>query len=323
MAKAATAKKYRRKSTKLARRKKIAAASAIFLVGVFLVMSEGCEQNPSDVPVPATQTVDPITATATATATDSNPATTIISKAQDVRHTLGHSMDELVADIEKNGVPGTSELVMKGLDKAHTATEYGISRAGQAISSAQNRAGNVDARINEAVAEITSNVGIATATDENGNVVAKNYGPFDIEQCYVIRIADGDTATCLQDDKKTQVRIRFAQIDAPESKQDFGTVSRQALADLIFNKHVDLAVEEVDRYGRTVAEVYIDGVNVNKYMVQNGYAWAYKEYMRNPVYLDLQKQAERNKIGLWSHKNAIYPQDFRKQQAAARAAAKN
>jgi len=51
----------------------------------------------------------------------------------------------------------------------------------------------------------------------------------------VVSIADGDTLTVL-DASDTQHRIRLSGIDAPESRQAFGTRSRQHLADLVFNK---------------------------------------------------------------------------------------
>jgi hypothetical protein len=53
----------------------------------------------------------------------------------------------------------------------------------------------------------------------------------------VVKIADGDTLTVL-DESKRQHKIRLVGIDAPERKQAFGTVSRQNLADLVFGKTV-------------------------------------------------------------------------------------
>ena len=44
----------------------------------------------------------------------------------------------------------------------------------------------------------------------------------------VVGVTDGDTITLLEDNH-TQVKVRLAQIDAPEKKQDFGQRSRQLL----------------------------------------------------------------------------------------------
>lgn len=129
--------------------------------------------------------------------------------------------------------------------------------------------------------------------------------------CKIVGISDGDTATCLTS-SKNQIKIRFDQIDAPEKKQPFGTQARQTLANMIFGKQVTLKTKTTDRYGRTVAEVFVGHTNVNKAMVEQGMAWAYREYMTDTDYLRLEGIAKSAKRGLWSHPNPIYPQDFRR-----------
>lgn len=129
--------------------------------------------------------------------------------------------------------------------------------------------------------------------------------------CKIVGVSDGDTATCLLDDK-TQIKIRLAQIDAPESGQDFGQVSKHALSDMIYGRVVSLKISTTDRYGRTVAEVFIDETNVNKQMVAQGMAWAYREYNKDKEYLDLENKAKQQKLGLWSQPEPIYPSEFRK-----------
>lgn len=129
--------------------------------------------------------------------------------------------------------------------------------------------------------------------------------------CKIVGISDGDTATCLTN-SKNQIKIRFDQIDAPEKKQAFGTQARQTLANMIFGKQVTLRIKTTDRYGRTVAEVFVGHTNINKAMVEQGMAWAYREYMTDTDYLRLEGIAKSAKRGLWSHPNPIYPQDFRR-----------
>ena len=129
--------------------------------------------------------------------------------------------------------------------------------------------------------------------------------------CKIVGISDGDTATCLTS-SKNQIKIRFDQIDAPEKKQAFGTQAHQTLANMIFGKQVTLRIKTTDRYGRTVAEVFVGHTNINKAMVEQGMAWAYREYMTDTDYLRLEGIAKSAKRGLWSHPNPIYPQDFRR-----------
>lgn len=74
----------------------------------------------------------------------------------------------------------------------------------------------------------------------------------------VVHIADGDTLTVLVD--KRQVKIRLAEIDAPELRQDYGQRAKQALGSLVFGKVVRVDGEGKDRYGRTIGRVHLGGV---------------------------------------------------------------
>ncbi|MBP6116952.1 MAG: thermonuclease family protein [Neisseriaceae bacterium] len=130
-------------------------------------------------------------------------------------------------------------------------------------------------------------------------------------QCRVVGIADGDTLTCLTA-AKTQVKVRLGEIDAPESKQPFGTAAKKQLSDAVFGKDVLVKGGTTDRYGRTIGIVYAQKSNVNLMMVQKGLAWAYVEYSKDPSYRAAQQQAEAKRIGIWSEPNPIYPQDWRK-----------
>ena len=77
----------------------------------------------------------------------------------------------------------------------------------------------------------------------------------------VVSIADGDTLTVRTADKT--VKVRLVHIDAPESGQPFGSRSKQNLSDLTFGKTVELIGTETDRYGRLLAVVKVDGLEVN------------------------------------------------------------
>jgi len=88
----------------------------------------------------------------------------------------------------------------------------------------------------------------------------------------VIHVADGDTLTVL-DHAQTQHKIRLAGIDAPESKQAFGQVSKQSLADHVAGEVVEVEWDKMDRYGRKVGKVLLGGQDANLRQIQRGLAW--------------------------------------------------
>ncbi len=74
----------------------------------------------------------------------------------------------------------------------------------------------------------------------------------------VIGISDGDTIDVL-DSAKTTHRIRLAGIDAPEKAQPFGQRSKQHLSDSVFGKQVEVLGGKIDKYGRTVGKILVNG----------------------------------------------------------------
>jgi len=130
----------------------------------------------------------------------------------------------------------------------------------------------------------------------------------------VVKVADGDTFTLLDKNNK-QIRVRLHGIDAPERGQDFGNVAREKLSELVFGKEVIIEKKDTDRYGRMIAIVYVnDTISVNERMLQEGLAWHYKEYDNNEAWAELEKQAKREKRGLWRQPKAIAPWQWRKEQ---------
>lgn len=128
--------------------------------------------------------------------------------------------------------------------------------------------------------------------------------------CLVIAIADGDTLTCLTDDKR-QVKVRLSEIDAPERKQPFGTKSRESLADLCYEKRATIQVVTTDRYGRTVGRVTCAGVDANTAQVRRGLAWVYDRYVTDRSLYALQDEARAEGRGLWSGPSPVPPWAWR------------
>jgi len=127
----------------------------------------------------------------------------------------------------------------------------------------------------------------------------------------LVKVIDGDTVEVMHDGKAE--RIRLAQIDCPEKGQPFGQVAKQYVLDVAALKIVTVQVETVDRYGRTVGEVFLpDGSNLNKQVVGAGYAWQYKKYSKDPVYAELEAIARAARLGLWKDKDPVPPWEWRK-----------
>ncbi len=134
----------------------------------------------------------------------------------------------------------------------------------------------------------------------------------------VVGISDGDTLTVLYRNEKRQQKIRLATIDAPEYSQAYGTKSRQHLSDLVFRKQVTIRKISDDRYGRVVAEVFLDGKNINVEQIKSGNAWHYKHHEKQQtpkerlIYSAAEEFARENKLGIWQDKNPMPPWDYRK-----------
>jgi len=115
----------------------------------------------------------------------------------------------------------------------------------------------------------------------------------------VVGVVDGDTLT-VRTDGGAQVRIRLYGIDAPERAQPWSDEALHALADLVANKTVRFEKVDTDRYGRTVARVYVHDTDVNAELVRQGAAWVYRKYTDDPALLELERVARAQKRGLWA-----------------------
>jgi endonuclease YncB( thermonuclease family) len=127
----------------------------------------------------------------------------------------------------------------------------------------------------------------------------------------VVGVHDGDTVTCL-DESNQQQKVRLAEIDAPEIGQDYGKVSREVLAEMVFGKTVEVTEDGKDRYGRWIGHLSSNGVDVNRQMIATGNAWHYVDYSRDTSLAALQSQAQSQRLGLWAQPSPVAPWDFRK-----------
>ena len=129
---------------------------------------------------------------------------------------------------------------------------------------------------------------------------------------YEIKIIDGDTIH-LNNEK-----IRFTGIDTPELKQTCnknneiiycGIEARQLLIDKIGKDKVICVREGKDQYKRTLAECFVNDLSLSRFLVREGYAFAYRKYSKK--FINDEEFAKKNNMGMWSM-NFEYPWEWRK-----------
>lgn len=126
----------------------------------------------------------------------------------------------------------------------------------------------------------------------------------------VVGVADGDTITVLRDNE--QVKVRLAEIDAPEKAQPFGNKSKQALSVLVHGKAVLVIEQGHDRYKRTIGRVYQGDVDVSAEQIKQGMAWVYRKYSKDVSLLPLEDEAKAQRLGLWADAKPVSPWEWRR-----------
>lgn len=131
--------------------------------------------------------------------------------------------------------------------------------------------------------------------------------------CLIVGIADGDTLTarCGEPGAYQRVKIRLAEIDAPEKGQAFGQRSKQHLSDLCFQQQATITPRTQDRYGRTVARVRCQNQDASQAMVKAGMAWAFTRYLTDPSIKDAEQVAKASGLGLWGDRDPVPPWEYR------------
>lgn len=123
--------------------------------------------------------------------------------------------------------------------------------------------------------------------------------------CLIVAISDGDTITarCPTRDAAhpyQQVKIRLAEIDAPESGQPYGRRSKEHLSALCFNVEATIRPTTTDRWGRTVARVECRGKDANLEQVRAGLAWAFTKYQTDAEFPRAELAARQAGVGMWA-----------------------
>ena len=127
-----------------------------------------------------------------------------------------------------------------------------------------------------------------------------------------VTVVDGDTI------KLGDVKIRFSGIDAPEINQTCvasegkvacGKISRDMLITKVTNNKISCTDEGKDFYGRVLGECFVNGESLSRYLVREGFAFAYRKY--SDKFISDEEYAKSNRLGMWSMKFQ-YPWDYRK-----------
>lgn len=129
----------------------------------------------------------------------------------------------------------------------------------------------------------------------------------------VIAVIDGDTVLIRR--SNGLLKVRLADIDAPEVGQPFGAESQRALSEMVNGRQVKFVSQAMDKYGRMVAHLSVNGRDVNAEQIREGMAWEYSHYHGNRALIALQTEAQQGQRGLWATGDATPPWEWRKNHA--------
>jgi len=128
----------------------------------------------------------------------------------------------------------------------------------------------------------------------------------------VVGIDDGDSLTLLVD--QTRHRVRLEQIDAPEHGQDWADRSKQALAEKVFDRQVTVRVSGADQYHRLLGTLVLGERDINRELVAEGHAWAFRRYLKDDDLMEAESTARNQGLGLWSLPDPVPPWEWRAAQ---------
>ncbi len=127
----------------------------------------------------------------------------------------------------------------------------------------------------------------------------------------VLKIYDGDTIQISGLD--LIFKVRMVGIDSPEigykgqQSQPYSQKSKKYLSMLLQKKKITLKSYGLGGYGRQLAEIFVDGKNINIEMIKAGLAEVYKgkpsKMLDTQRYLKEEKKAKSSNLGMWVQGN--------------------
>lgn len=99
----------------------------------------------------------------------------------------------------------------------------------------------------------------------------------------VERVVDGDTYEIYwrptpEDDFKRR-KLRLFGVNTPEKRgetKEIGTMITEIVAQMIEGKTVTIVAYAIDSFGRYLADVFVDGLHLSMWLLENNYAVVYK-----------------------------------------------
>lgn len=129
----------------------------------------------------------------------------------------------------------------------------------------------------------------------------------------VRRVVDGDTI--IIDILGREYTVRMLGINTPETvdprkpAECFGKQASDETKKILKDGEVKIETDDIvgqfDKYNRLLAYVSLNNQDINAYLIEQGFAREYtydtkKPYSKRQIYKQLQKEAKKNKRGLWS-----------------------
>lgn len=137
----------------------------------------------------------------------------------------------------------------------------------------------------------------------------------------LVKAIDGDTIKVKYEGKEQN--LRYLLMDTPETnhpqlgKQPFGEKAKERNRELLNSGKLEIEFdigERIDKYGRLLAYVYIDGESVQEKLIEEGLARVAYVYPPNTRHLDLyekaQERAKKAGIGIWTLEDYVTNRGF-------------
>ncbi|WP_413287737.1 thermonuclease family protein [Bdellovibrio sp. HCB337] len=123
-----------------------------------------------------------------------------------------------------------------------------------------------------------------------------------VQKCH-----DGDTCRVIVDNKN--LKIRFAGIDTPELSQKYGKEARDFTESKLKNKVVRLECEGTS-FDRLTCTIFMEGRNINREIVLNGWAFDSTKYSKG-IYAQDVEGAKAKQLGIWKDPKLVSPYCYR------------